>query len=125
MRRYIYCIVAVGIFSMLLPFSSCVPVSPAATTSPTPVSSPTPSATPVHVPPSVPTNPSKVPRITVADLKAKMDSGEKFLLVDTRFKEEYDYSHLPGAVLAEIANITSGKWIPQGSLDQEIIIYCG
>jgi rhodanese-related sulfurtransferase len=61
----------------------------------------------------------------VEELKAKMDSGEKFLLIDTRFKEEYDYSQIPGAVLGEIANITTGKWKPEGSLDQQIIIYCG
>jgi sulfur-carrier protein adenylyltransferase/sulfurtransferase len=73
----------------------------------------------------VPTNPSKIPRIEGQKLKAKIDAGEKFLLIDTRFKEEYDYSRIPGAVLAELGSFTSGKWKPEGSLDQEIILYCG
>src|SRR5215210_909089 len=40
-----------------------------------------------------------VPRITVEELKAKMDRAEKFQLVDVREPFEWDICHIPGAKL--------------------------
>jgi adenylyltransferase/sulfurtransferase len=36
--------------------------------------------------------------ITPAELKAMMDSGENFQLIDTRVEEKYDRCHLAGAL---------------------------
>jgi len=36
--------------------------------------------------------------ITREQLKAKMDRGEKFVLVDALSAKHYDSSHLPGAI---------------------------
>ena len=36
--------------------------------------------------------------ITREELKAKMDRGEKFVLVDALSAKHYDSSHLPGAI---------------------------
>ena len=36
--------------------------------------------------------------ITREELKAKMDRGKKFVLVDTLSAKHYESSHLPGAV---------------------------
>ena len=41
---------------------------------------------------------SRVPECTVADVKKRLDAGEKFQLVDVREDREWTASHLPGAV---------------------------
>ena len=70
-----------------------------------------------------PDNWANVARITVADLKQKMDDKEKLLLVDVRSPEEYAVDHLPGAILAPLNDIVSGNWLPTGSLNDHIILY--
>lgn len=63
--------------------------------------------------------------ISPAVLKARIDSGEKFVLLDVRTEAEYRAGYISGAI-----------WIPRGMLelklqellpnpDAEIIIYCG
>ena len=75
--------------------------------------------------PAVTTSPSKIPRVASEELKQKMDSGVILLLVDIRFPEEYKADHITGAVLAPMKDILEGKWVPGGSPDQEIVVYCG
>lgn len=41
---------------------------------------------------------SRVKECTVADVKKRLDAGEKFQLVDVREDREWTASHLPGAV---------------------------
>lgn len=63
--------------------------------------------------------------ISPSALKSKIDSGEKFILLDVRTEAEYRAGYISGAI-----------WIPRGMLelklqerlpnpDAEIIIYCG
>ncbi|MBL8849263.1 MAG: sulfurtransferase, partial [Planctomycetaceae bacterium] len=40
---------------------------------------------------------SRVRECTTADVKARVDAGEKFELVDVREESEYAAGHLPGA----------------------------
>src|SRR5256885_14403126 len=40
----------------------------------------------------------RVKETNVTDVKLRMDSGEKFLLVDVREDNEWEKGHLPGAV---------------------------
>ncbi len=40
----------------------------------------------------------QVKETNVADVKRRMDSGEKFLLVDVREDNEWEKGHVPGAV---------------------------
>lgn len=62
--------------------------------------------------------------ITRDELKAKMDRGDKFVLVETLPKEYYLHTHLPGAKnlppdqVAELAPAL----LPDKSA--EIIVYC-
>ena len=44
------------------------------------------------------TDPDKVPRISVKELKALLDAGTKLMIVDTRSREEYDEGHIQGAL---------------------------
>jgi rhodanese-related sulfurtransferase len=66
-----------------------------------------------------------VKELTVDDVKAKLDRGEKFHLVDVREESEYAKDHLPGA-----AHL--GKGIIERDIEAsvpdtraEIVLYCG
>ncbi len=66
-----------------------------------------------------------VKELTVDDVKAKLDRGEKFHLVDVREESEYAADHLPGA-----AHL--GKGIIERDIEAhvpdtraEIVLYCG
>jgi rhodanese-related sulfurtransferase len=68
---------------------------------------------------------SRVREVTVDDVKAKLDRGEKFLLVDVREESEYSKDHLPGA-------IHLGKGIIERDIENRVpdlttplVLYCG
>jgi len=65
----------------------------------------------------------KVRTISFDDLQKKIKSSEKFVLVDARSREDYDISHLPGAISTPVEDIRDQA----GKLDKnaEIITYCG
>jgi rhodanese-related sulfurtransferase len=67
----------------------------------------------------------RVKETKVADVKRRMDSGEKFLLIDVREDNEWAKGHLPGAVHL-------GKGIIERDIEQRVpdtgtklILYCG
>lgn len=68
---------------------------------------------------------SRITECTIADLKPRLDAGEKFFLVDVREAHEFAAGHLPGA-----AHL--GKGILERDIEQaipdttaEIVLYCG
>jgi rhodanese-related sulfurtransferase len=68
---------------------------------------------------------TRVRETTVDDVKAKLDRGEKFLLVDVREESEYAADHLPGA-------IHLGKGIIERDIESRVpdqktplVLYCG
>ncbi len=67
----------------------------------------------------------RVKETNVADVKKRMDAGEKFILVDVREDNEWANGHLPGAVHL-------GKGIIERDIEQQVpdtsakvILYCG
>jgi rhodanese-related sulfurtransferase len=67
----------------------------------------------------------RVKETDVADVKKRMDAGEKFILVDVREDNEWASGHLPGAVHL-------GKGIIERDIEQrvpdttaKVILYCG
>ena len=67
----------------------------------------------------------RVHETDVDKVKAKIDRGEKFLLVDVREESEYSKDHLPGAVHL-------GKGIIERDIEERvpdtnapIVLYCG
>jgi rhodanese-related sulfurtransferase len=67
----------------------------------------------------------RVKETNVADVKRRIDGGEKFVLVDVREESEWARGHLPGA-------IHLGKGIIERDIEQKIpdtgtkvILYCG
>ncbi|MCH8053678.1 MAG: sulfurtransferase [Planctomycetes bacterium] len=68
---------------------------------------------------------SRITECTIADVKPRLDAGEKFFLVDVREEREYAAGHLPGA-----AHL--GKGVIERDIEQavpetttEIVLYCG
>jgi rhodanese-related sulfurtransferase len=67
----------------------------------------------------------RIKELNVEQVKAKLDRGEKFLLVDVREESEFANDHLPGA-------LHLGKGIIERDIEQrvpdtssEIVLYCG
>jgi rhodanese-related sulfurtransferase len=67
----------------------------------------------------------RIHEVTIDDVKAKLDRGEKFLLVDVREESEYAADHLPGAV-------HMGKGIIERDVEERVpdpatlmVLYCG
>ena len=67
---------------------------------------------------------SRVCELTVEDVKAKLDRGDQFVLVDVREESEFQKDHLPGA-------IHLGKGIIERDIEQripdtgaDIVLYC-
>lgn len=68
---------------------------------------------------------SRIRQTNPEEVKARLDKGEKLLLVDTREDREWDKGHIKGA-------LHLGKGIIERDIDksvpdknQEIILYCG
>jgi len=64
--------------------------------------------------PQVPTTTDEVPRISVEELKERIDSGEAIVIGDTRGPGLFERSHIAGAIIIN-------DDLP---LDQEIVLYC-
>ena len=61
--------------------------------------------------------------ISVTELKAGMDAGGKFRLIDVREPVEYDIARIAGAELKPLGQIAN--WAQQLSdKDEEIILHC-
>ncbi len=67
----------------------------------------------------------RIREVSIDDVKAKLDRGEKFLLVDVRVESEYAADHLPGAVHL-------GKGVMERDVEDRVpdqntpmVLYCG
>jgi rhodanese-related sulfurtransferase len=65
-----------------------------------------------------------VEHITRDELKAKMDRGEDFALVDTMAEMYYRHSHLPGAINLPADEVRERAAEVLPDKDAEIIVYC-
>jgi rhodanese-related sulfurtransferase len=67
----------------------------------------------------------RIHEVTIVDVKAKLDRGEKFLLVDVREESEYAADHLPGAV--HLGKGTIERDVEDRVPDQNtpMVLYCG
>ena len=68
---------------------------------------------------------SRVKELTVDDVKAKLDRGEKFHLVDVREDSEWAAGHLPGAVHLGKGVIERDIEAKIPDPNAEIVLYCG
>jgi rhodanese-related sulfurtransferase len=67
----------------------------------------------------------RVKETNVADVKRRMDAGEKFVLVDVREESEWAQGHLPGALYLGRGIIERDieKRVPDAGT--KLILYCG
>ncbi len=63
-----------------------------------------------------------VPAITVQDLKAKMDKGDAFVLVDVREPQEFAISHLPGSLKIPLGTLPAN--VNKLSTADAIVVHC-
>ena len=63
-------------------------------------------------------------KISAADAKARMDSGDTIIILDVRTKEEYDAGHIAGAILVPNETIVDKQPELLPDLDAEILVYC-
>jgi molybdopterin/thiamine biosynthesis adenylyltransferase/rhodanese-related sulfurtransferase len=62
--------------------------------------------------------------ITATELKAKIDAGDDFLLVDVREPAEYEIIKIPGSVLIPKGDILNGSALAQLPQDKPVVLYC-
>jgi rhodanese-related sulfurtransferase len=74
--------------------------------------------------------PTEVIRISLEDVKAKLDAGSNIVIVDSRAKTAYDRSHIAGAISIPLSDMSSlsPEEIAQRYSDlhlyDEIMTYC-
>ncbi|MBX9681102.1 MAG: sulfurtransferase [Gemmataceae bacterium] len=68
---------------------------------------------------------SRIREISIVETKAKLDRGEKFLLIDVREESEWAKDHLPGAVHLGKGIIERDIEGKVADLDTPMILYCG
>src|SRR2546428_6004255 len=67
----------------------------------------------------------KIKETSVADVKRRIDAGEKFLLVGTREAREWTTGHLPGAVHLGRGIIERDIEARVPDTSAKLILYCG
>lgn len=67
----------------------------------------------------------RVQETTVDDIKARLDRGEKFLLVDVREESEFAKDHLPGAIHLGKGVIERDVEARVPDLNTLMVLYCG
>lgn len=70
----------------------------------------------------IPTTVSEVPRITVEELKERLDNGEAIVVADTRSPSSFDASHIAGAISVPVTEVTAH--LDELPRDQVIVLYC-
>ena len=67
----------------------------------------------------------RVKECTVDDVKARLDKGEKFVLVDVREESEFAKDHLPGAVHLGKGVIERDVEAKIPDTNTPLVLYCG
>jgi rhodanese-related sulfurtransferase len=68
---------------------------------------------------------TRVRETTVDEVKARLDRGEKFTLVDVREESEFAKDHLPGAIHLGKGVIERDIEAQVPELNTELVLYCG
>ena len=67
----------------------------------------------------------RIREVSVDDVKAKLDRGEKFVLVDVREESEWAKDHLPGAIHLGKGVIERDVEERVPDLNTPMVLYCG
>jgi adenylyltransferase/sulfurtransferase len=69
-------------------------------------------------------SPATTAAISVDELKAKMDRGDDFLLIDVREANEFEIVRIPGSILIPLGHFIDGSALINLPRDKEIILHC-
>lgn len=64
-------------------------------------------------------------RISRDELRAKIERGDRFVLLETLAPQTYAYGHLPGALNLPPDEVRERAHELIPSLDTEVVVYCG
>ena len=67
----------------------------------------------------------RVRETSVDEVKARLDRGDKLLLIDVREESEFAKDHLPGAIHLGKGVIERDIEVRVPATDQEMVLYCG
>jgi rhodanese-related sulfurtransferase len=68
---------------------------------------------------------SRIHETNVAEVKKRLDAGEKLLIVDVREESEWGRGHIPGSVHLGKGIIERDIEVAVPDTSKEIILYCG
>ena len=68
---------------------------------------------------------TQIRETNAGEVKARMDRGEKFLLIDVREESEFSKDHLPGAIHLGKGIIERDIEAKYPDLQTELVLYCG
>ena len=68
---------------------------------------------------------TRIRECTVQDVKARLDRGEKFVVVDVREDNEWAAGHIPGAVHLGKGIIERDVEVKYPDTKTELVLYCG
>ena len=68
---------------------------------------------------------ARVREVSIDDVKARLDRGDKFVLVDVREESEYAKDHLPGAIHLGKGVIERDIEERVSELNTPVVLYCG
>ena len=68
---------------------------------------------------------SRIRETNVDEIKARLDRGDKFLLIDVREESEYAKDHLPGAIHMGKGVIERDIEAKVSDLNAPLVLYCG
>lgn len=63
-------------------------------------------------------------KISPAEAKSRIDSGDKVIILDVRTEEEFKSGHIPGAILIPNETIVKARPDLLPDLNAEILVYC-
>ena len=72
--------------------------------------------------PTLTTDLSEIPRISVDELKNKVDIGTNLVIIDTRSREAYERMHIAGSISVPVITVNERSTELKGF--EEIITYC-
>lgn len=67
----------------------------------------------------------RIRELTLAEVQAKLQRGDRFVLVDVREESEFAAGHLPGAIHLSKGIIERDIEKRFPDLDTELVLYCG
>jgi rhodanese-related sulfurtransferase len=68
---------------------------------------------------------TRIREVSLDDVKARLDRGDKFVLVDVREESEYAKDHLPGAIHLGKGVIERDIEDRVSQLNTPVVLYCG